>query len=74
MGWEWSVALALNGGALCANTLAQPLRFQNYWFRNRLAQQIVNAISGTQSRKKNAFSFVTSRMVHTQRIHDHCKP
>ena len=44
-----NVALALNEGTFDANTLAQPLsfldiEFQKYLFRNRLAQQFVNAI------------------------------
>ncbi len=57
-----NVALALNGGAFDTNTLAQPPgfldhEFQKYMFRNRLAQQFVNAISGSQSREKMAFSF-----------------
>ena len=56
------MALALNGGTFDANTLAQPLgflnvEFQKYLFRNRLAQQFVTAISGSQSRRKLAFSF-----------------
>ena len=57
-----NVALALNGGALDISFLSQPIGFlgveyQKYLFRNRLAQQFVTAISGSQSRKKLTFSF-----------------
>ena len=50
-----NVATALDTGVFDANTLAQPLgfldiEFQKYMFRNRLAQQFVNAISANQSR------------------------
>jgi hypothetical protein len=57
-----NVALALNGGAFDVNILSQPLGFldveyQKYLFRNRLPQHFVTAISGSQSRKKLAYSF-----------------
>ena len=57
-----SVAKSLDAGLFDVNIFAQPPSFldiehQKYLFRNRLAQQFVNAISASPSRKKLAFTF-----------------
>jgi hypothetical protein len=57
-----TVAKALDADVFDVNIFAQPPSFldiehQKYLFRSRLAQQFVNAISASPSRKKLAFTF-----------------